>query len=119
MKREKNSARREQEIRSMIRALGAKARRLRQERGLTRRELGKNSGLSPNYIGGVELGQRDPSLSTVEALAMGLGIPVGELFGPTQPLSEEAREMAELFIEASEKMQRALLEVLHITAIDP
>jgi transcriptional regulator with XRE-family HTH domain len=105
--------------RSAIRVLGAKARRLRKERGLTRQELGDISGLSPNYIGGVELGQRDPSVSTVEALARGLGIPVAELFGPTQPLSEKAIEMARLFSEAPEKIQRALLDVLRIATRKP
>jgi transcriptional regulator with XRE-family HTH domain len=102
--------------RSTIKALGAKARHLRQKRRLTRRELGDRAALSANYIGAVELGQRDPCLSTVEALARGLGIPVSELFGPPRYLSERAVEMAKLFNEAPEAVQRALLNVLRVSA---
>jgi transcriptional regulator with XRE-family HTH domain len=111
--------RRRQALLSAIRELGAKARRLRKERGLTRDELGDRSGLSPNYIGGVELGQRDPCLSTVEALARGLGIPVSELFEPTKKLSKRAIEMAKLFIEAPAAVQPALLDVLRASARKP
>ena len=120
MKREgKPAQKRKPAALSAIAVLGAKARRLRQERRLTREELGKSSGLSPNYIGAVELGQRDPSLSTVEVLAVGLGIPVSELFGPTRPLSKKAIEMARLFNKAPKELKSALLDVLRVFARKP
>ncbi len=54
-------------------------RRRRHAQGLTLEALGAGSGLTPNYIGGIETGQRDPSLSTMRKLAAGLGAPLGEL----------------------------------------
>jgi transcriptional regulator with XRE-family HTH domain len=89
------------------------------QRGLTRAELGNSSGLSPNYVGGVELGKRDPSLSTVIAQAASLDIPASERFGPTQPSSEEVIEMAKLFDKAPKELQTALLKLLRIAARKP
>jgi transcriptional regulator with XRE-family HTH domain len=73
-------------ITSMIKVIGARARRLWTRCGLTRAELGDVSGRSPNYIGAVELGKRDPSLSTAET--------------------------AKLYEEMPEELQRAVVRLL-------
>jgi transcriptional regulator with XRE-family HTH domain len=57
----------------------------------------ERSKLSPNYIGTVESGHRDPSLSTVLALAKALRVPAGELVGGIEDVSAEALEAARLF----------------------
>jgi transcriptional regulator with XRE-family HTH domain len=66
-----------------IKAFGREVRRRREALGLTLEELGERSGLTPNYIGGVELGKRDVSLSTALKLAEGLGASLPELIGTT------------------------------------
>lgn len=71
---------------------GKELRRRREEAGLTRQALAKRAGLTPNYIGGIETGKRDPSLATVMALARGLRISPGELVGGLGKLSPEAIE---------------------------
>jgi transcriptional regulator with XRE-family HTH domain len=79
---------------------------------MTIEELAERSGLTPNYLGTVEIGHRDPSLSTVLALAKGLSIAPAELFGTVAKLSSEAVEAARLFDGATAEVQDAVLRLL-------
>ena len=88
---------------------GREVRRRRVALGLTLEELAERSGLTPNYIGTVENGRRDPSLSTVMSLANGLGVPAGEL-GPI------AMETARLVESAPPELQDAILELARAIA---
>jgi transcriptional regulator with XRE-family HTH domain len=63
---------------------GRNVGRLRLARGLTVEQLAERCKLTPNLIGSVENGNRAPSLSTILALASGLGVTPGELFPPAQ-----------------------------------
>ena len=51
----------------------------RAKRGLSQRDLADVSGVSREYIARIELGQHDPTLSTLEKLAKALGVKVGRL----------------------------------------
>ncbi|ADB51805.1 helix-turn-helix domain-containing protein [Conexibacter woesei] len=63
----------------LLERFGLAARRLREERGLTRDAVGVASGLSPVYIGNIERGEVNPTLLTQTRLATGLGIPLDAL----------------------------------------
>lgn len=93
-------------------ALGLEIRRRRTALLWTRAELGKRAGLSPNYIGSIEHGRRDPGLSAVSRLARGLDVPVSELLGGSGRLSPAALEMGRLFERASEDMREGIVRVL-------
>ncbi len=54
-------------------------RELRAKRGLSQRDLADLSGVSREYIARIELGQHDPTLSTLEKLAKALGVKVSRL----------------------------------------
>jgi transcriptional regulator with XRE-family HTH domain len=41
--------------------------------------LSEAAGLTPNYIGGIEAGRRNPSLLSMLSIARGLGAPLGEM----------------------------------------
>lgn len=79
---------------------------------MTLEQLAEKSGLTPNYVGTIEVGQRDPSLSTVLALARGLSVAPGELIGGLGRLSPSALEAARLFDGASQDVQDAVLRLL-------
>jgi transcriptional regulator with XRE-family HTH domain len=49
-------------------------------RGLSQEQLAGICGLDRSYIGGVERGERNPSLMIVERIALGLGMSLAELF---------------------------------------
>src|SRR5687767_11156911 len=53
---------------------GREVRRRREAAGMTLEDLAESSELSPNYIGQIETGKRDPSLATMESLAEALDV---------------------------------------------
>ena len=95
---------------------GREIRRRRESLGLTLEQLAERAGLTPNYIGAIELGKRDPSLSTILGLARGLGAEPGELFGTVPNLGPAATEMARLFDQTVPDIQEAVLQILRSCA---
>lgn len=61
------------------RALGDAVRELRTARSLTQETLADHAGLTTNYVGDAERGERNLSVRALWALADGLGIPASEL----------------------------------------
>ena len=59
---------------------GEVVRKVRTAVGLTQEELADRSGLDRSYIGGVERGERNPTLTVIEKIAEGLGVTLAELF---------------------------------------
>lgn len=79
---------------------------------MTLEQLAESSKLTPNYIGTIENGKRDPSLSTVMSLARGLRVAPAELFGGLEDLSPPATEAGLLFDGAPSDVQEAVLQIL-------
>ena len=61
------------------RLLAARIRRRRQRLGLSQETLAFKSGIDRSYMGGIERGQRNPSLRTLCLIASALGIDLGAL----------------------------------------
>lgn len=61
------------------RTVGANLRRLRAEQGLSQEALADHLGLHRTYVGGVERGERNLTLRTVERLADLLGVEAADL----------------------------------------
>jgi transcriptional regulator with XRE-family HTH domain len=61
------------------RAFGDAIRALRDERGLTQESLADRCGLTTNYVGDAERGERNVSIRALWQLADGLGIPASEI----------------------------------------
>lgn len=59
---------------------GNAVRVARTRAGITQEELAERAGLDRSYIGGVERGDRNPSLIAIEKIAGGLGITLADLF---------------------------------------
>jgi len=95
---------------------GREIRRRREAQGLTLEQLADRAGLTPNYIGTIENGKRDPSLSTVLALSSGLRISPAELFGGIKELSPPAMEAGLLFDCTPGEIQDAVLRILRTTS---
>lgn len=53
--------------------------RLRKARKLTKYKLAQHAGISRAYLGAVEAGKSDPSVSTLVKIASALGVKPGEL----------------------------------------
>lgn len=97
-------------------SFGSSVKRRREALELTLEQLAERAGLSPNYIGTVENGRRDPSLSTILALAKGLRVPAGELLGPVKELSAEAYDIGRQYDAAPEEAQDLVVRLLRVVA---
>ncbi|MDP2873363.1 MAG: helix-turn-helix transcriptional regulator [Bacillota bacterium] len=65
----------------MRESIGARIRSVRTSRGVDRKTLAEMAGCTPQYLAEIESGGRDPSLSLLRRLALGLRVPAGELLG--------------------------------------
>ena len=94
-----------------IHAFGREIRRRRHGLGLTLDALGEAVDLTPNYIGSIEMGQRDPSISTIMRLASGLGSTAGELLGLPE-MTADAIEAARLLSTIPPKVRESIVGAL-------
>ncbi len=68
----------------MRKLVGRNAARIRKERGLTQEQLAERSGLSQQYLSGLERGLRNPTIVTLFELAAALGATHIELVQPDE-----------------------------------
>ncbi|MFD2441049.1 helix-turn-helix domain-containing protein [Paracoccus kondratievae] len=66
----------------MRKLVGRNFARLRREKGLTQEEVEARSGLSQQYLSGLENGRRNPTVITLYELAQALGVSHVELVAP-------------------------------------
>ncbi len=72
-------------MKSGIRALlAANIHRLRKEAGMTQAQLAERADISQQVVSGLEAGERNPTLVTLEALADALGVMPHELLTPVR-----------------------------------
>jgi transcriptional regulator with XRE-family HTH domain len=62
-----------------LQTFGERLRTLRKIRGWSQEVLAEQAGLHPTYIGGIERGERNPSLINLVRLAKGLSLSLPEL----------------------------------------
>ena len=60
--------------------VGQQIRTLREQQGLSLRALAERCGLSINAISLIERGENSPTVSSLHRLAIGLGVPIADLF---------------------------------------
>lgn len=89
--------------------LGRAIKLCRIQRELTQVELAKRASLSVSYLSLIEKNKRNPSISTVTTIASALRVPLNVLIF----LASDASERTSLGEEVSEKLSRAILELLH------
>lgn len=73
------------EHQQLLTAVGGAVRKLRDQRGLTRRELSQRSGLSERFLADLEGGQGNISVARLQDVARALGTSAGELLVSAQP----------------------------------
>jgi transcriptional regulator with XRE-family HTH domain len=78
---------------SLISIVAANLRRLRHQRKRSQEELAELCGYHRTYIGSIERGERNITLSTLEALAESLGVSAVELLSPEMPAATKAKRV--------------------------
>lgn len=66
----------------MRKLVGRNAARIRTEKGLTQEQLAERSGLSQQYLSGLERGKRNPTIVTLYEIASALGVSHVDLVRP-------------------------------------
>lgn len=66
----------------MRKLVGRNTARIRKERGLTQEQLAERSGLSQQYLSGLERGGRNPTIVTLYEIAAALGVSHVDLVRP-------------------------------------
>lgn len=67
-------------LKELRKGFGLRIRELRHSKGMTLEDLEESSGIHWTYIGGIERGERNPSLDAIFVIATGLGVSAQELF---------------------------------------
>ncbi len=67
-------------MKAIEKQFGERVRELRTMRGLSQEELAFKAGVHRTYLGGIERGERNPSLRNIAAIAKALGVNLSELF---------------------------------------
>jgi transcriptional regulator with XRE-family HTH domain len=83
--------------------LGAKIRDIRKAKGLSQEQLGELAGFHYSYIGGIERGEKNISLSNIQKVADALDIDISELFSYSRIvnkalLSEKESDIQDILI---------------------
>jgi transcriptional regulator with XRE-family HTH domain len=69
---------------SVLVAFGAAVRRLRTARGLSQEGLAELAGVHRTYVGGIERGERNVSLLSIDRLAVALSVPPSALMAEAE-----------------------------------
>ena len=72
----------------ILKQFGDRVRDLRKAQGLSQEDLAEKADLHYTYIGGVERGERNLSLKSIERIALALKMDIGELFSQRSSTKE-------------------------------
>lgn len=104
----------EDKLQKIREEFGALVKRRREIQGLTIEELSDRAGIPEHYLEVLEQGKREPSLSTICAIAEGFGVSLGALFSEEHDgLSESTLALAKLYAESPEAVRQALPHFLN------
>jgi transcriptional regulator with XRE-family HTH domain len=70
-----------------LQGLGRALQEVRDKRGLTQEALSLETGVHRNYIGGIERGERSPSVEAIIKLAEALDVTLPDLFRQAERLA--------------------------------
>jgi len=84
----------------LARTLAGNVRRLRHQRGISQEKLADLAGLRRTYVGSVERGERNVTLSSLEVLASALGVGVTDLLAPVETDVTGSSRNADRFVSA-------------------
>ena len=97
---------------ALIRQVGARVRRARQMKNLSRRALSERSGVSPRYLAQLEAGEGNISIGLLHRVALALDLGIEQLVGRDDPWASEAARVTDLFRAAPDDVRSRVLGLL-------
>ena len=98
---------------------GSRIRKLRKAREWTQSALAERSGLDAKFVGGIERGERNITLDTVEKLAVGFQIEAAHLFlfsEPSVPKALTDAKIRDLLANTDPARKEMMEQLLSIVA---
>ena len=86
----------------LVNIVGANIKEIRKQKKMTQEELAEKCGLQTSYLAGIERGDRNITLQTLEKITAGLDINAKDLFeldSPMKQLSIETEHLIHMFAE--------------------
>lgn len=108
----------------VMKNISRKLRELREAQRLTQEQLGEKAGLNPSFVGQIERGIRQPSITTLERLASALGVSLKVLFREADTDRDKALQDLEITlssatardIQFATRLVRVFLEAVEATS---
>ena len=95
--------------------IGRILRENREAQGLTRQQLSEKSTISDRQISAIELGEKGPSMNSLELLLRSLGLPADRVFYPEfEEQNARLREISHLAATFSDEQQEFLLGIMRL-----
>lgn len=92
-----------------IMSIGNSIRLCRNQRGMKQKELAEKASITTSYLSQIETDQRDPTLSMLKKISMGLGVPLVILLF----LSGDLDEIQALDKELAEKISLTIYSIIN------
>ncbi len=98
----------------LITRTGQRVRKARKDKGISRQQLSKISGVSPRYLAQLETGSGNISIGLLQRIADALDYRVEWLIGQDDPCCSDVLRVAEKFRSASVHVQERVLDTLSL-----
>jgi transcriptional regulator with XRE-family HTH domain len=96
--------------------VGERIRKTRKQEGLSIENFALRCDIHPSYVGHIERGMQNPTLSTLERISQGLGISMEDLFKDIDtPINVEnaaIRHLSQIISELSPEQTQQLLQIV-------
>ena len=102
---------------TLIARVGEQVRRTRIAKGISRRELSENSGVSPRYIAQLESGEGNISIGLLQKVAVALDCQVERLIMLHDPNDRKMAQVSDLYRAANADVQKSVLHLLDPDAL--
>ncbi len=93
-------------------AIGARIKRIRQDRGLSQRELARRAGVPNATLSQIELGRSSPSVSSLQKILSALPMTLSEFF-------TKAEDKSDIVVRQSELVRFARAKGVELSSIGP
>jgi transcriptional regulator with XRE-family HTH domain len=99
----------------ILKKIGDRVRLIRKENGLSQEKLAELANIHPNFLGGIERGERNTTVESLVKVTSALGITMEELFRCTEPMNEkdDLGKIVDLLLERSSKDHALAFKLIH------
>ncbi|TLP65778.1 helix-turn-helix domain-containing protein [Parasedimentitalea maritima] len=99
-------------VSALIARVGERVRRARERKGISRRVLSEQSGVSPRYLAQLESGEGNISIGLLQRVAIALDHRIEWLTGEEDPWTSDAMRVGDLFSSSSVATQQKVMSLL-------